>query len=238
MMIHMIRFQKYKAQVQIIMAACELTPREIPPYEPPAKSTPSANGTNQQGGVVGTGTNPLARTFPPLSLQPGSRDHLQALNDGIAPGYFGPNDQGQGRHQGIQIRERSSLLPHPTPLQMNDKGKGKEVLEFQRDISPPYVASLNFWQNSSPSLNCNGLFEETLMGRASSSANPPPNSNLPAAPSNTAAGTSANQNVPGNPIAGQGGLNEGTDDLSWLSEWLGKSLTNDDTDPANLDWLF
>ena len=72
------------------------------------------------------------------------------------------------------------------------------------------------------------------MAGASSSANPP-NSNVPAGTSSTLASASANQNIPGGPLAGHGGFDE-SDDLAWLTEWLSRSLKEDDTGPPTFDW--
>lgn len=235
--LNLFHFQKYKAQVQIIMDTCVDTPLWAPWSR--NASTANVGGTTgvpqlqkQQGGLVRTETNPQLRLFPPVSLQPGSLN-LKTPNNRIRPGYLGPNGSGHGRHQGpIQIREREPL---PTPFMTNDKGKGKQALGFQGYSTAPYVPPVHHWQNPTRPPTFTRLSEEQhLMAGASSSANPP-NSNVPAGNSSTLASASANQNIPGGPLAGHGGFDE-SDDLAWLTEWLSRSLKEDDTGPPTFDW--
>ena len=200
-------FQKYNAQVQLIMDAC----RDTPPYVWPSRNVALANVTG------GAGVPPLQPPPPFSPQQPG-------------PNYSGP---GSGRHQGIVIKERPPL-PLPTPFTTNAMQKGKQVPDFQGNSSTsPYFPLGHYWQNLTPS----PTFTRISEAGASSSANPPSSNLPAGASSTTIAGAySVNPNIPcGRPTGNAGG--DDSDDLAFLTDWLSRSLKADDGGSPNFDWM-
>uniref|UniRef100_F6HEU5 Uncharacterized protein n=1 Tax=Vitis vinifera TaxID=29760 RepID=F6HEU5_VITVI len=254
--------QKYKAQVQSMLDTCGNTPLPLPSSV--NISTSNGNRQmgvpqfQERQGSVGVNANSSLQLHPPLSLKaspvPGnagpsnSTEHKQHPNP--TKNNNGVQMVGYGKHQGTsQIRERTG--PFPSDVNMNENGKGKQPLGFQGN-SDPYVAldqaalhrltAQQCWQSLTqfPTPFKRLTEAQNLVPRLTSSAGRP-NSDIPdginttddAIPRLAHLANSANQSVAHAPGTGHGGLDESGYD--WLTEWLSRSLDEDNPDARNFD---
>ena len=243
-------FQKYKAQLRSMFKVSGNTSLPLP-SSVNISTSGLGKGVLQTGvpkfqeqqGSVGVNDNSLLQFHPPLSLK-----------SSLVPGYAGPSNSienklhpnptksnngvqiaGNGKHQWpSQTREWSG--PFPSDVNMNEKGKGKQLLGFQGK-NDSYVAldqaAQHCWQSltefSTPIKRLNQ--PQNMVAGLTSSVSKQPNSDIPAGICSTGdaaipqlahLGSSGNQSIAYCPSTGQDGLDESSIDL--LTEWLTRYL--------------